>query len=459
MRHRVDRSRVPQPGSVSAVRFPAVRAVRLTNGLAMRTVEHAGPPVVTFLLLMPVGSVSDPAGQSGLAALTADLLDEGSDDRTALELHAALDRIGARLGIEVGSDATRVSLTTLSRSAVEGLALLAEIVARPRFDDADVARVRDLRRSRLRQLRAVPGAVADRVFLETLYPAHPYGHLAIGTDDSLVGLTATHVRQFHQDAYQLGSATLIAVGALAHDQCVDAAERAFGRVPVGSATDGLVVDPAGLDVPGPPSARLVLVDRPGAVQSELRVGHVAVARQTPDYHALQVLNMVLGGQFVSRLNLILREDKGYTYGVRTAFDCRRAPGPFAMQGSVQSGATVEAVQEVFGQMEAIRGDRPVTPTELDLARAALTHGFPRGFETASQVAGGIGRLVLHGLPEDYYDQFVSQVESVDASAVTAAATAHLHADRAVAVIVGPADQVASGLEGLNLGDPERVEIE
>jgi zinc protease len=454
----VDRSRVPQPGSVPAVRFPAVRAVTLTNGLAMRTVEHPGQPVVTFLLTMPAGSASDPAGQSGLAALTADLLDEGSDERTALDLHTALERIGARLGIEVGSDATKVSLTTLSRSAAEGLALLAEIVARPRFDETDVARVRDMRRSRVRQLRAVPGAVADRVFLETLFPDHPYGHLGIGTDDSLAGLTAAHVRQFHRDVFQLGTATLIAVGALTHDRLIDAAERAFGDVPVRSTTDTVVVDPAGLAAPGPPLARLVLVDRPGAVQSELRVGHVAVARSAPDYHALQVLNMVLGGQFVSRLNLSLREEKGYTYGVRTAFDCRRAPGPFAMQGSVQSGATVEAVQEVFEQIEAIRGDRPVTPAELDMARAALTRGFPRGFETASQVARGLGRLVLHGLPEDYYDRFVPHVEAVDASAVTAAATAHLHADRAVAVIVGPAEQIAPGLAALDLGEPERVEI-
>mgnify|MGYP001205736307 CR=1 FL=1 len=453
----VDRSRVPRPGPVLAVRFPVVRAVRLTNGLAVRTVEHPGPPVVTFLLTMPAGSASDPAGQSGLAALTADLLDEGSEERTALELHAALDLIGARLGIAVGSDATRVSLTTLLRSAAEGLALLAEIVACPRFDAADVVRVLELRRSRLRQLRTVPGAVADRVFLETLYPSHPYGYLGIGTDDSLVGLTAAHVRQFHRDAYQLGSATLIAVGALTHDRFIDAAERAFGEVPVRAASDAVVVDPAGLPVPGPPSAKLVLVDRPGAVQSELRVGHVATVRHTPDYHAIQVLNMVLGGQFVSRLNLSLREEKGYTYGVRTAFDCRRAPGPFAMQGSVQSSATVEAVQEGLAQMEAIGGARPVTPTELDLARAALTRGFPRGFETASQVARSIGRLVLHRLPEDYYDRFVPEVETVDRVAVTAAATAHLHADRAVVVIVGPADQIAPGLGVLNLGDPARVE--
>ena len=445
---------MPEPGPVPPVRFPAVRAVQLSGGLAMRTVEHPGPSVVTFRLVMPVGSASDPVGQAGLAALTADLLDEGSDERTALELHAALDLIGARLGTEVGADASTLSLTTLSRYAAEGLALLAEVVARPRFDEGDVARVRELRRSRLRQLRTVPGAVADRVFLETLYPAHPYGHLGIGTDDSLSRLTAADVQQFHRDAYQLDPATLIAVGALTHDQLIEAAERAFGEVPVRPVSDAVVVDPAGLGAPGPPSVRLALVDRPGAVQSELRVGHVAAARRTPDYHALQVLNMVLGGQFASRLNLRLREEKGYTYGVRTAFDCRRAPGPFSLQGSVQSGATVEALQEVFAQMESIGTDRPVTPTELDLARAALTRGFASGFETAGQVARGIGRLVLHGLPEDYYDRFVAQVEAVDSSAVTAAATAHLHADRAVAVIVGSADQIAPGLEVLDLGEPK-----
>ena len=453
----VDRSRVPEPGPVPTVRFPAVRTVRLSSGLALRTVEHPGPPMVTFLLVIPAGAASDPTGQAGLAALTADLLDEGSDGRTALELHAALDRIGARLGTDVGSDATTISLTTLSRSTFEGLALLAEIVAHPRFDEVDVARVLDLRRSRLRQLRSVPGAVADRVFLQTLYPAHPYGHLGIGTDDSLSGLTGADVRQFHHDAFQLGKATLIAVGALTHEGLFEAAERAFGEVPVRPVSSAVVVDPAGLGAPGPPSARLVLVDRPGAVQSELRVGHVAAARRTPDYHALQVLNMVLGGQFVSRLNLSLREEKGFTYGVRTAFDCRRAPGPFAMRGSVQSGATVEALQEVFVQMEAIGGDRPVTPAELEVAGAALTRGFALGFETPGQVARGIGRLVLHELPEDYYDRFVTQVEAVDAPAVTAAARVHLHADRAVAVIVGPADQIAPDLGVLNLGVPERLE--
>ncbi len=449
---RVDRSRLPQSEAVPVPRFPVVRDGRLSNGLALKIAEHPGPPVVTFRLMMPVGSASDPPGSPGLAALTADLLDEGNADRTGLEVHAALDAIGARLGTEVSADATVISLTTLSRYASEGLALLADIVARPRFDDADVDRVRALRRSRLRQMRSAPSAVADRVFIETVYPEHPYGHLGVGTDESLAGFTRADVFGFHQDAYQLGIATLIASGALTHDQFVASAEGSFGKLTVRQPTKGAVAEPMCFNDVRALATNVVLVDRPGAVQSELRVGHVAAARQTPDYHALRVLNMVLGGQFVSRLNQVLREEKGYTYGVHTVFDCRRAPGPFTFQGSVQADATVESIREVLGQMVSIGGDRPVVPAELDLAQAALTRGFARGFETAGQVVRGIGQLVLHELPEDSYDRFVPEVEAVDIGGVTAAAKAHLHADRATIVVVGPAEVVGPGLDALGLGE-------
>ena len=192
----VDRTVLPVPGNPPLVRFPSARAARLPSGLGLRTVEHPGPPVVTCALSVPVGSASDPVDHPGLVALTADLFDDGSVKRPSLELHGALDRIGARLGTEVGTDSTTVSLTTLSQYAVQGLRLLAEIVSQPRFDPLDVERVRDLRRSRLRQLKTVPGAVADRLFLETIFGPHPYGHLGLGTDEALASMEAGLVRHF-----------------------------------------------------------------------------------------------------------------------------------------------------------------------------------------------------------------------------------------------------------------------
>ena len=455
----VDRSRLPAPGPAPAVRFPAVGVHRLISGMALRTGRHQGPPVVHWLLLWPTGTAWDPAARPGLAALTADLLDEGTRSRSSLELHAALDRIGARLGVQVGADATMASLTTLERHAAAGLALLLEIVTEPRFADADFDRVRQLRRSRVRQMRMVPAAVAERVYLETLYPGHPYGHLGIGTDAALSRMTVDDVRRFHRARHRLGAATLIATGPFSDAAFADMAERALGDLPAleADAPEGDVRPEAG--APGPPPARLVLVDRPGAVQSELRIGHVAAARRTSGYHALQVLNMVLGGQFVSRLNRSLREEKGYTYGVRTAFRFRREPGPFVMQGSVQADATVETIREVLEEMAAIGGDRPVTRPELDLARSALTRGFARGFETAGQVARGVAQLVQYDLPADEHDRFVPAVAAVDAPAVTAAAARHLQADRAVVVVVGPASQIAPGLDALPLGDAQRVDGE
>ena len=453
----VDRSRLPRPGPPPAARFPAVARRRLASGMALRAGRHPGPPVVHWLLLWPAGAAADPPPQPGLATLTADLLDEGTETRPVLDLHGALDRLGARLAVQVGADATMASLTTLARHAAEGLALLFEIVTRPRFDPGDFDRVRDLRRSRVRQMRTVPAAVAERAYLETLYREHPYGHLGIGTDQALSRMTVDDVRRFHRERYRLGAATLIATGPFSHEAFADMAERAVGDLPARQA-DGPESDtmPAP-GAPGPPPARLVLVDRPGAVQSELRIGHVAAARRTTDYHALQVLNMVLGGQFVSRLNRSLREEKGYTYGVRTAFQFRRGPGPFMMQGSVQADATVEAIREVLDEMEGIGGERPATPPELDLARSALTRGFARGFETAGQVARGVAQLVQYDLPADEHDRFVPAVAAVDGPTVTAAAARHLRADRAVVVVVGPAAQLERELGTLSLGEPQRLD--
>ncbi len=453
----VDRTRLPAPGPAAAVRFPAVARHRLSSGMALRTGRHPGPPVVHWLLLWRAGTAADPASRPGLAALTADLFDEGTERRSGLELHDALDRLGARLGVQVGADATMVSLTTLDRHAAEGLALLLEIVTRPRFAAADFDRVRELRRSRVRQMRTVPAAVAERVYLETLYRGHPYGHLGIGTDAALSRMTVDDVRRFHRERYRLGAATLMATGPFPDAAFADMADRAVGDLPAAEADAPAPDAPPDAGARGSPPARLVLVDRPGAVQSELRIGHVAAARRTPVYHALQVLNMVLGGQFVSRLNQSLREEKGYTYGVRTAFQFRRAPGPFTMQGSVQADATAEAIREVLDEMDALGGERPVTPPELDLARSALTRGFARGFETAGQVARGVAQLVQYDLPADEHDRFVPAVTAVDAPAVTAAAARHLQADRAVVVVVGPAAQIEPALGALSLGDPQRVD--
>ena len=196
-----------------------------------------------------------------------------------------------------------------------------------------------------------------------------------------------------------------------------------------------------------------IIPRPGAPQSELRIGHVAVARNTPDYHALVAANMVLGGQFVSRINLNLREEKGFTYGARTSFDFRRLPGPFLLQVSVQTAATAEAIHESMAEIAGIRDSRPVSAEELSLGVAALTRGYARNFETAEQLARAVTQLALYDLPDSYFDEFVSRVEHLTVDDVTRVTQQYLDPSRLTTLVVGDYGVVSRDLPRLNLGVP------
>jgi predicted Zn-dependent peptidase len=454
----VDRSRLPLPGPPLSFNFPEMRRATLGNGLRIWTIEHHEVPLITCFVLMPIGSSQDPDHQPGLAAITGDLLDEGSGDLDALAVHEALGRIGAHLDTEIGADATLLELTTLEQYAPRALQLLASMVRSPRLDQRDFDRVRELRLNRLVQLRDLPPAVADRVFTQFLYSDHPYGHLPIGTEDALRSLVLDDVAAFHRRVYTPAQATVIAVGDAPHERLVALVAGAFGDWAMPADAGPPLRDVASLEVPPLDAGRLVTVHRAGAAQSELRIGHIGLPRSTPDYHALLVMNMILGGQFVSRINMNLREEKGYTYGARTSFEFRKGPGPFLFQTSVQSDVTADAVKEVLGEIEAIRGERPVTAAELELGRAALTRGYPRNFETAEQLGRAAVQLALYGLPDNYFTTFVPKVLSVDQADVTRVAHAHLDPARLLTVIVGDREKVAPTLGALDLGELSEVAI-
>lgn len=467
----VDRRTLPPPGDPPPARFPEIGRETLAGGTRLWTAPHRDQALVSVALLLPAGSAADPPGAEGLAGFTAALLDEGTRSRPGMRLHEALGRIGGRLAADVTSDATILSVSALSRYARDALALLVEMATEPRFDPADVDRVRAIRLNRIAQRRHVAGAVADRAHLKVLYGSHPYGHPPIGEEQALGGLGTDDVRAFHAAHYGPARWTVIAVGAadvLATADLVGALgppanRRAAGARRGAGASEG--APPAGHDgarrgtgepgVPGAPpvpATRLTFIAREGAVQSEIRIGQLGVARRVSDYPAITLMNMVLGGQFVSRLNLNLREARGYTYGVGTAFDARRGRGPFTLRTAVDAGVTVEAVREAIREVCEIRDIRPVTEDELEVARPALTRGFARNFETAAQVARGAMRLAMFDLPDDEYATFVPRVAAVDAEQVTRAASRHLDPDALSVVVVGP-PEVRPSLGRLGLGEP------
>jgi zinc protease len=451
----VDRSRLPIPGTDRPFHFPRIARRSLPNGLELRAVRHRSVPVVSVVLLVPGGSSVDPADAHGLVSITAGLLDEGSRGQSALEIADRVARIGGELDIEVGMDAVVVGLATLDRFFETGLALVHEVVTAPNLANDDFNRIRNLRLERLKQLKDHAGAIAERAFARVLYGPHPYGHLSLGSEPALTSLTVDAARAMHAAMFTPEASTLIVVGDRAEEELLDVAAGMFESWR--AAASPMTIDRAAALTP-PPSgaiAPLVVIARPGAAQSELRIGHVCAPRSTPDYHKLLILNTILGGDFVSRLNSNLRESKGYTYGVRTGFNLRRGLGPFVMQTSVGTDVTGPAVQEALAEIRAIADSRPATGDEVLQAFASVSKGYPRGFETAGQVARSVAQLALHNLPDTYFEEFVPRLAQVTADDVSAAARQYLAAAKMSTVIVGDLDKIQGSLPGLGLG-PHQV---
>lgn len=446
----VDRSRLPALRPVPRFALPAITKSTLGNGLKIWTARHAVVPMTGLLLLVRRGSSSDPAGREGLAAMAADLLDEGVGSASAIDVHQQFARLGTHLETDVGSDAMVLSLTSLSRFTGRALALLADVAVRPALREDDFVRVRQQRMHRLIQLRDMPGATAERAFAKLLYGRGPYGHTPLGNETSLGAMTIDEVRAFHRQAIRPEDATLVAVGDGDHETIHSLAEQAFGEWRASGEAPELPMEA----LPQPP--RLNIVPRPGAAQSELRIGHVAVSRATPDYHALVAANMVLGGQYVSRVNLNLRQEKGITYGVRTAFEFRRAPGPFVLSLSVDKAATALAISESMKEIADVRGARPVSAEELAVGVAALTRGYAKNFETFDQVGRAVAQLSLFDLPESFYSEFVPRIEALTPDEVSSAAARHLDPSRLTTLVVGDVDASSQEFGRLNLGAPALV---
>jgi predicted Zn-dependent peptidase len=455
----VDRSRLPVPGADRPFHFPRIVRRLLPNGLELRALTHRSVPVAAVVLLVPGGSSVDPEDSHGLVSITAGLLDEGSRGQTALEIADRVARIGGELDIEVGVDAVVIGMTTLDRFLDTGLSLVHEVVTEPNLANDDFNRTRNLRLERLRQLTDHAGAMADRAFARVLYGAHPYGHLSLGSEPSLNAMTVDDSRALHAAMFTPSGSTLVIVGDRSEEELLDRAAAVFEswRAP----RSPMLIDRsvALAAPPAAPEVKLGVVARPGAAQSELRIGHACAPRSTPDYHVLLILNTILGGDFVSRLNLNLREQKGFTYGVRTGFNLRRGIGPFVMQTSVGTDVTAPAITEAWREIRDIAASRPATPEEVALAFASVSKGYPRGFETAGQVARSVAQLALHGLPDSYFEQFVPRLSQVTAENVAAAAQRYLDPAKMTTLIVGDLDKIIGSLPGLELGQPKVLTID
>ena len=445
----LDRSVQPTPGPTPAVKVPAVAKRTLPNGLEVWTVTQREIPSISAVLVIRAGSALD-GDKGGLAAMTASLLDEGSSRRSALDFAKAVDMLGANLGAGAEEERTTVSLTTLTRTADSAFALMGELVTDPAFVAEELERDRKSRLQSLRQQKDQPTIIASQVFAQQVYgPAHAYGRPGVGTPATVAAITRDDVRGYYTRFFRPNNAVLVIVGDVSAEEGARLAEKAFGRWEKGPVPAEAMAKPAR---PAAKPVGVFLVDKPEAAQSEIRIGHPGAARSTdPDYYALQVLNTILGGQFSSRINLNLREAKGFTYGARSGWSFNRGDGPFVASGGVFTAKTDSSVVEFLREVTDIRTSRPPTEAEVEFARSVLVRGYPRRIETNGAVAAQLADLAFFGLPESELSTFVTRTQAVRPADVQRVARRYLHPDQLTIVIVGDLEKIRPGIEALKLG--------
>jgi len=442
------RDKPPKPGPAPRFTLPQGTSFKLANGLTVIHYRNPALPLVAAELVVKSGSDANPDDQPGLAGYTADMLEEGTATRSAPRIADEVAQLGAFLGSSSTVDASTVSLLALRSTFPQALDVLADVVQRPAFPTAEVERQRASRIGALAQQRDDPALVAAVAANGALYgKRHPYGYGQLGTEQSIRATTRDDLYQFWRRHYLPANAALIVTGDIAEDELRSLATARFGGW---ARADSALTS---LDDPAPTRARLVVVDKPGAPQTALRVSIVAAARKTPDYPAMQVMNAALGGLFSSRINLELREEKGYSYGVFSNFRYDRTPGPFTIAGSVRTDVTGPSVAAIFSQVRGMR-DAPLPARELAGARDSQVYSLPGQFETNSGIGASLAETWVFGLPADYWRSLPDQFRRVSAGQVQAVAKKYLEPGQMKVIAVGDQKAIMPQFKSLGLGDAE-----
>ncbi|PQO89366.1 peptidase M16 [Massilia phosphatilytica] len=443
----------PKPGPAPRFTLPQGESFKLPNGLTVIVHPNPALPLVAAELVVKSGSDANPYDQPGLAGFTADMLDEGTATRSAPRIADEIAQLGAFLGSAASPDASTVSLLALRSTFPQALDVLADVVLHPAFPTAEVERQRASRLGELTQQRDDPALIAAVAAAGALYgPGHPYGYGQLGTEQAIRATTREDIVRFWRRHYLPGNAALVVSGDITPDEVRTLATARFGGWERADAAMTSVGDPAGT------RARLVVVDKPGAPQTALRVTTIAAARKTPDYPAMQVMNAALGGLFSSRINLNLREEKGYSYGVFSAFRYDRTPGPFTIAGSVRTDVTGPSVSEILREVNGMR-DKPLPGPELAGARDSQVYSLPGQFETNSGIGASLAETFVFDLPADYWHTLPDRYRAVTAAQVQAAAQTYLKPDQLKVIAVGDRAAILPQLQKLGLGQPEVRDVD
>lgn len=424
------RGKLPGAAAQHEFKIPAVKRLRLRNGLSVILAESHKLPLVSVNLVVKTGGSANPKDKAGLASLTANLLDEGTKKRTAKQIAAEIAQLGASLSTYATWDASAVALSTMSENLERALPVWADVLLDPSFADDDFKRVVDNLQSSLAQRKDYPPVVANQVFARSLWgEGHPFAWPDTGTQASLAGLGRADVKHFYDTYYAPNNAVLVISGDITEKQIHSAIE------PLLAAWKAKKVPATKLvKVAAPEKASVVLVDKAGAPQSSIRVGLPGIERKNPDYYRALVTNQILGGTF-RRLTMNLRESKGWTYGIGSQFDARKQGGPWVISGELVAGHTTDAVEEIIKEIEKLRGE-DVSDKELGEVKDEIIGAFPARFATADQLASQMAGLSVYDLPANELDTFVKKIAAVSKADVRKTAQKYFRPDNLLIVVVG-----------------------
>jgi zinc protease len=444
------RAEPPKPGPAKALQVPTPETAQLANGLTLILSTRRGLPVVATNLVVKSGSDTNPGDMPGLANFTVAMLDQGTATRSAVQIANEIAQLGANVNATSSMDASFVTARSLKKNFAATLDLAADIALHPSFPAAEIERQRANRLAQLVQQRENAGILATRIVNVALYgERHPYGFTEIGTEASVRALTREAMLNFWKQNFVPNNAALVVAGDITMAELRPLAEKVFG-----SWQRGMPTTPA-LATPTAPQAKILIVDRPGAPQTQLRLGAIGAPRAVPEFQALQVMNTALGGLFSSRINMNLREEHGYTYGAGSGFDYRRGPGPFAIATGVRTDVTAPAVTEILKEVRGMTA-APMKPEELERAKDARTQSLPAGFQTSQAAVGSFAALYVYDLGLDYYSRLAQAVQAVTADQALAAAKKYLVPERMVIVAVGDRAKIEPELRKLNVAPVEVV---
>jgi len=445
----VDRTSVPAPALKPDARLPEIRRATLTNGLKVVLAERHDVPIIQMNLLVDAGYAADLGGVSGTARLVAEMLDEGTRRRSALEISDELDAIGARLGTGCGPDAIHVSLNTLKQYLAPALDVYADVVLQPAFPEADFKRLQKLRLAAIQREKNEPEGVAMRVLPQLLYgKGHAYGvpFSGSGDDKGVSRLTRDDMQRFYDAWFKPGNTTMSVVGDITLDELVPLLESRFGGWREGPVPVKRV---EAVTLPAKPA--LYLINRPDAPQSVLFAGVVAPPKASPSECAVDVMNSVLGGSFTSRINYNLREEKHWSYGAHTMLTDSPGPRSFLCVAPVQSDKTIDALKELDREFRGIVNERPPTESERVKAVTDLTLRLGGQWETMAAVAGVLDQMTRFDLPESHFRSYAETVRGLSLSDVSQAAARVIRPERLVWLVVGDRTKIEPGLRGLGWG--------